>query len=278
MAANTDNFLQVAPNWVGSLGSAISNSTTTTIGLVSSTGLPTATAVELVIDRVDSNGNQSPQNMEVIKGVVSGSNVISCIRGVEGTAQAHSAGAVVEVMLCSDEWNSLMNGLLTEHNQDGTHASNIARTSQLITLSQVYPVGSIYISTVPTNPATLFGFGSWSAYASGRTLIGVGTSDETFSAGATGGESNHLLTGSESGEAGHNHSQNAHSHLIQGHSDTRSSGSSGTEVLESYTGTDDEFTSQSVTATNNAVGASNASSAHNNLPPYIVAYIWTRTA
>ena len=42
------------------------------------------------------------------------------------------------------------------------------------TLKKVYPVGSIYMSTVSTNPATLFGFGTWEAMPAGRVLLAQG--------------------------------------------------------------------------------------------------------
>ena len=44
------------------------------------------------------------------------------------------------------------------------------------TLKKVYPVGSIYMSTVSTNPATLFGFGTWEAMPAGRVLLAQGKS------------------------------------------------------------------------------------------------------
>ena len=121
-ASQNDNFLQAAPNWVGAIGAGgVSDGVVTTVPLVSSTSLPTTTGIQLTIDRVDANGNATPSKMEVVMGVVSGTNLISCLRGVEGTAQAHSAGAVVEYMLTADMWNQQANTLLIGHNQDGTH-------------------------------------------------------------------------------------------------------------------------------------------------------------
>ena len=64
---------------------------------------------------------------------------------------------------------------------------------------EAYPVGSIYLSTNETSPADLFG-GTWEAYGQGRTLVGVGTGEDTrgeqleFLINQTGGEYKHLLT------------------------------------------------------------------------------------
>lgn len=44
---------------------------------------------------------------------------------------------------------------------------------------QVYPVGSIYINTVNTNPSTFFG-GVWQAFGTGRTIFGVDTAQTEF--------------------------------------------------------------------------------------------------
>lgn len=62
-------------------------------------------------------------------------------------------------------------------------------------LDKVYPVGSIYVSIVSTNPATVFGFGTWVAFAQGRTLYGVNPSDPDFNAAENaGGSKTHTLT------------------------------------------------------------------------------------
>lgn len=119
-ASNTDKLRKAAIDFVNAIGSGgVADGTTTTVPLVSTTGLPTDTAIEITIDRVDANGSVTPSKKEVINGVVSGTNLINCIRGVEGTAQAHSAGAVVEVMLTASQWNSMVDAILDERDQLG---------------------------------------------------------------------------------------------------------------------------------------------------------------
>lgn len=46
-------------------------------------------------------------------------------------------------------------------------------------LDNIYPVGSIFISTVNTNPSTYFG-GTWEAFGTGRVLVGLDTSQTEF--------------------------------------------------------------------------------------------------
>lgn len=121
-ASSTDKFRKLSRKWVGQIGAGgVTDAVTQTIPLASSTGLPEDTAVDLVINRVDSTGTKTPSKEETITGVVSGDNIVTCIRGVEGTAQSHSAGSVVEVLLTASTFNSEIDGILEEHNQDGTH-------------------------------------------------------------------------------------------------------------------------------------------------------------
>jgi hypothetical protein len=119
-AASTDKFIKGARRWAGQIGaSGVSDASVTTIPLVSSTGLPTDTAVELTIDRVDANGTTTPGKEEIIRGTVSGTNIINAVRGVEGTAQGHTAGAVVEVRLTASMWSRMIDALLVSINQAG---------------------------------------------------------------------------------------------------------------------------------------------------------------
>lgn len=122
-AANTDKFKKVQRKFSTTLSSTLAQSATTA-ALSSTSGLPTDTAVTVTIDRVDSNGTATPSSEEVVTGVVSGSNIQNLVRGKEGTSdQAHSAGAVVEMLWTETVWNDAVDGMVAEHNQDGTHSA-----------------------------------------------------------------------------------------------------------------------------------------------------------
>lgn len=87
---------------------------------------------------------------------------------------------------------------------------------------QIYPVGSIYMSVLDTNPATLFG-GTWASFGQGRVLVGVDPNDSDFNdSDKTGGAKTHTLTTAEMPSHGHtqnshNHTQNSHNHSQNGH-------------------------------------------------------------
>jgi hypothetical protein len=136
MAANTDLFKKLSRRWVGQIGAGgVADASVTTIPLSSSTNLPTGTAVVVVIDRVNSAGTATAASEETVIGVVSGNNLVDCVRGAEGTAQAHNAGAVVEVLVTAKGINDLIDGLLVQHDQLGRHtnitASNITASATL---------------------------------------------------------------------------------------------------------------------------------------------------
>lgn len=121
----------------------------------------------------------------------------------------------------------------------------------------IYPVGSIYMSVNSTSPATLFG-GTW-VQLKDRFLLGAGS---TYTNGATGGEATHKLTVNE---------MPSHTHEIQGGGVKLSlvSGNTGYYRLQFATG---GGVQQVLNLNTGGDGA------HNNMPPYLVVYMWKRTA
>lgn len=136
--------------------------------------------------------------------------------------------------------------------------------SQNVTITTVvdkllpYPVGAIYTSVVSTSPASLFG-GTWAAFGAGRVLVGINSSDSDFNQSQeTGGAKTVTLTAAQSGLPSHSHTQ-------------RGGGFNGSIGSEPGSNINTNLGSTGTT------GGQSASEAHENMPPYIVVYMWKRT-
>jgi hypothetical protein len=159
----------------------------------------------------------------------------------------------------------------------GDSSTKIATTAFL---ASMYPVGSIYTSTVSTNPNALFGFGTWVAFGAGRVMLGNGGG---FTAGATGGSADaivvsHTHTGTTANGGAHQHSlQFKRSSADDGPTSsaavrTDSGGSVGTMDGNNIALPVSDHTH---TFTTDSSGSSGTNA---NLQPYIVVYMWNRTA
>lgn len=133
----------------------------------------------------------------------------------------------------------------------------------------VYPVGSIYMSTVATNPRTLLGFGTWEQIKD-RFLLAAGS---TYKAGATGGEATHKLTVSEI--PGHRHRMRIGWGDDNGKFNTLDAatgkGSSWGSAGDFHYDGGKLFSADGKTLVD-------GDKAHNNMPPYLAVYVWKRTA
>ena len=134
-------------------------------------------------------------------------------------------------------------------------------------LKKAYPIGSVYINASnATNPATLLGFGTWSAFGAGRTLVGIDSGDTDFdTVEETGGAKTHTLGITEIPSHTHKISVGSASDW----NDFLAGSNSVFGINQSYKGTDTTYSA------NELVGGGQA---HNNLQPYIVVYFWKRTA
>ncbi len=138
-----------------------------------------------------------------------------------------------------------------------------------INFNLIYPVGSIYMSTVNVDPATLFG-GTWEQLED-RFLLGAGS---TYTAGDSGGSDTHAHT-----TGNHTLTVNeipSHTHNIYGGSG---------DVPDWFGGSGNAYGIQARSGTAyNYLGYTGSGQAHNhgntgsssNMPPYIVVYMWKR--
>lgn len=132
-----------------------------------------------------------------------------------------------------------------------------------------YPVGKIEINVSGANPSTYLGFGTWTAWGTGRVPVGVNTSDTDFNTvEKTGGEKTHILTVDEIP---------THNHTFYYNTSSAGGLASGRSVAARSSASDDiqkngDYTFYSWTQ------ESGGGQAHNNLQPYITCYMWKRTA
>lgn len=149
--------------------------------------------------------------------------------------------------------------------------------------SNIWRVGSLYLTTVNENPGSALGFGSWVAHAAGRAIVGVGQGTDSnaeavaYTAGQEVGEYNHTLTEAEL--AGHTHELFAAA--------IQAAGDPGLTAAADYvarefdkSGNNDQYImkksdSAPTVGASSSVGSGNG---HNNVQPSIAVYVWRRTA
>ena len=132
------------------------------------------------------------------------------------------------------------------------------------TISNAYPVGSIYMNcSNATNPGTLLGFGTWESFGAGRVLIGIDSSDSDFDgAEETGGSKTHTLTEAQ---------LPSHRHTIGSNDSTAGfGGAAGNQEFVQDAG--------SGIGTPCNTSFTGSGQAHTIVQPYIVVYMWKRTA
>ena len=151
-------------------------------------------------------------------------------------------------------------------------------------IDYIYPIGSIYLSVNSTSPATLFG-GSWTQLKD-RFLLGAGS---TYSSGATGGAATHKLSVAEMPSHAHDtpffNNMTNNGEMKSDFIGVFGKGVTASQALKD-TGQTSTMEMWWINQTNTAEGnewayltsAKGSGSAHNNMPPYLVVYMWKRTA
>ena len=148
----------------------------------------------------------------------------------------------------------------------GTGVTTLAALGSLF-----YPVGSIYSSTVSTNPGTSLGFGTWTAFGAGRVMMGAGNA--SYLAGTTGGSADAIVP-SHTHTATSTVTDPGHLHVIGFQTGLLDSGSNGALKQTGNSNTNTAVTGITVATT---VATAGVSVTDANLQPYIVVYMWQRT-
>lgn len=140
---------------------------------------------------------------------------------------------------------------------DGTIVASNMRIGDKLLLDLTHPIGSIYTSTVNTDPGTLFG-GTWEQIKD-TFLLAAGA---TYKAGSTGGEATHTLTQNEMPK---------HNHII--YFPNQSGPDTGAAIGFPEAGSKNTWWAAAC-----MTGQTGDNKAHNNMPPYLTVYVWKRTA
>ena len=169
----------------------------------------------------------------------------------------------------------------------GTNTTQLATTAFVTaavtaSLAAVYPVGSIYINAgVSTNPATLLGFGTWTAFGAGRVMVGLNASDALFDTlEETGGSKDAIVvthahtTSTTVTDPQHQHAASSGNFLTETGSGSYAYGGAGANISV-VTNTANASTGISVSTTINTSGDPGTNA---NLQPYITVAMWKRTA
>ena len=172
----------------------------------------------------------------------------------------------------------------------------------VVSFDDIYPVGSIYMNAnVSTNPGELLGVGTWAEIGEGKVLLGESS---TYAAETTGGAETHALTeeqmkahthttnlnhghtGSISidGVGDHTHGFTRYFHDTSGHESSHDGNGNHTNWNDQTTGGGGGHGHTGSTTINDGGSTSKesssigSSSSFNIMQPYLVVYMWYRTA
>ena len=212
------------------------------------------------------------------KDALSSGNALKIVKGTE--INTEFANIAIAVATKADLVSPTFTGTpLAPTAATATNTTQLATTAFVQAVVQLlHPVGSIYTAIVATNPNTLFGFGTWTAFGAGKMLISLDSTNALFNtAEEIGGFADstlptHTHTGTTDGTSPEAAGRLDGVVLGAGNPSTYpipTSTTTGSPVpwqpLGSHTHT---FTT----------GSAGSSGTNTNYPPFIAVYMWKRTA
>ena len=150
MSASADDFFhKVGRSTATTLSAPGYTIGDTSINVASTTNWPTSTGVTFAIDETDADGNRVSGTYNVFRGTVSGATQVNNLTYVGGDANRNYAAAAttrVYILVSAYRDNRFTDGILVEHNQDGTHEFSGAWKSWVPTQTgfSSVPPGGVY--------------------------------------------------------------------------------------------------------------------------------------
>ena len=220
---------------------------------------------------------------------LSSGNALKIVKGTEIDTEFNNIATAVATKadLTSPTFTgspALPTGTTAVTQSSGNNTTLLATTAFVqAAIALLYPVGSVYTNaSVSTNPGTLLGFGTWTAFGAGRVPVGFDSSNALFdSAEETGGSADaitvshtHTATSTDSGHT-HTLAFSAGS-TMTGLGSTGASGWQGANTGVNYiTVSGTNSSTANITTT---VASTGSSGTNANYQPYITVYMWKRTA
>jgi hypothetical protein len=214
------------------------------------------------------------------KDALASGNPLKIVKGTEIDTEFNNIATAVATKadLASPTFTgtpTLPTGTVAVTQSAGNNTTAIATTAFVqAAIALLYPVGSIYTNaTVSTNPATLLGFGTWTAFGAGRVPVGFDSGNALFdTAEETGGSADAITVShthtATSTDSGHLHTQTEYNAAGIGNA-----GGGGARVSAVTANTGTGFASITTT-----IASAGSSGTNANYQPYITVYMWKRTA
>jgi hypothetical protein len=224
------------------------------------------------------------------KDALSSGDPLKIVKGTEINTEFNNIATAVATKadLASPTFSgtpSLPTGTTAVTQSSGNNTTAVATTAFVqaaatAVLQLLHPVGSVYINaTNSTNPGTLLGFGTWSAFGAGRVPVGFNAADPLFDTAEETGGSKDATLPSHTHTATSTVTDPGHFHTTNFRSGAPFVGNNPYFVNDSSNPIDIATTTVTTGITVATTNASAGSSGTNaNLQPYITVFMWKRTA
>jgi hypothetical protein len=216
---------------------------------------------------------------------LSSGNPLKIVKGTEIDTEFNNIATAVATKadLASPTFTgtpTLPTGTIAVTQSSGSNTTTIATTAFVqAAIALLYPIGSVYTNaTVSTNPATLLGFGTWTAFGAGRVMVGFDSGNALFDAAEETGGSADAITVSHTHTATTTSTDSGHTHGISPGAWTDGGGK---VEGNSFSFGGKVTATQSSTAnisSSTTVASAGSSGTNANYQPYITVYMWKRTA